>query len=135
MKKFLIALFSNPRVRYTLLALTSSALLVHFGITEAQGDYDLGSVATSVTSTFGKVAKLITATAYISGLGFSIGAMLKFKQHKDNPTQIPIGTPIALLFIAAALIFLPNIFGVTGATLFGSSATVAGPKGIIYMGS
>lgn len=29
----------------------------------------------------------------------------------DNPTQIPIGTPIALAFIAAALEFLPSILG------------------------
>jgi intracellular multiplication protein IcmD len=38
---------------------------------------------------------------------------MKFKQHKDNPTQTPIGTPIALVFIAAALLFLPSILGVT----------------------
>jgi hypothetical protein len=29
----------------------------------------------------------------------------------DNPTQIPIGTPIALIVIAAALQFLPSIIG------------------------
>ena len=29
----------------------------------------------------------------------------------DSPTQIPIGTPIALVFIAAALQFLPSIIG------------------------
>ncbi len=27
----------------------------------------------------------------------------------DNPTQIPIGTPIALVFIAAALLFIPSV--------------------------
>jgi len=29
----------------------------------------------------------------------------------DNPTQVPIGTPIQLVFIAAALQFLPSIIG------------------------
>jgi hypothetical protein len=29
----------------------------------------------------------------------------------DNPVQVPIGTPIALVFIAAALQFLPSIIG------------------------
>ena len=29
----------------------------------------------------------------------------------DNPIQVPIGTPIALVFIAAALQFLPSIIG------------------------
>jgi intracellular multiplication protein IcmD len=55
------------------------------------------------------VTKLITAGSYLAGLGFSIGAIMKFKQHKDNPTQVPIGTPIALVFIAAALLFFPTL--------------------------
>jgi hypothetical protein len=28
----------------------------------------------------------------------------------DDPKSIPIGTPIALLFIAAALVFIPSLF-------------------------
>lgn len=92
----------------------------------------LGSMASSITSTFTSVAKLITAGSYLAGLGFSIGAIMKFKQHKDNPTQIPIGTPIALTFIAAALLFLPSILGVTGYTMFGGSGSVAGPTGTVY---
>lgn len=94
----------------------------------------LGDVATSVTKTFGELTKLLTAGAYVAGIGFAIGAIMKFKQHKDNPTQIPVGTPIALIFIAAALIFLPTILGVTGATLFGGAGTVGGPSGTIFMG-
>lgn len=94
-----------------------------------------GELAKNVVGTFSELAKLITAAAYIAGLGFAIGAILKFKQHKDNPTQIPVGTPIALLFIAAALIFLPTIFGITGATLFGQGGgTVGGPSGTVFTG-
>lgn len=74
----------------------------------------IGSVATSITQSFANLAKLITAGSYVAGLGFSIGAILKFKQHKDNPTQIPVGTPIALLFIGAALLFLPSILDAAG---------------------
>jgi intracellular multiplication protein IcmD len=44
---------------------------------------------------------------------------------KDNPTQIPISMPIALLFVAAALIFVPSVFKSTGATLFGDGASQA----------
>lgn len=94
----------------------------------------IGTIAANVTESFGNLAKLITAAAYIAGLGFAVGAVLKFKQHKDNPTQIPIGTPIALIFIAAALVFMPSILGVTGATLFGAGqkGESGGPKGIIF---
>lgn len=91
----------------------------------------IGQVATEITSSFTSLTKLITAASYLAGLGFSISAIMKFKQHKDNPTQITIGTPIALLFIAAALLFLPSVLGVAGQTLFGGGSA-AGPGGTVY---
>jgi hypothetical protein len=42
----------------------------------------------------------------IAGLGFAIEATMKL-QHKDNPTQIPIGTPIALFLISKELQLRP----------------------------
>jgi len=90
----------------------------------------IGGVASQVTASMGDLARLITAAAYVAGFGFAVGAVLKFKAHKDNPTQIPVGTPIALIFIAAALIFLPSIFGVAGETIFGGAGTPGGIKGV-----
>jgi intracellular multiplication protein IcmD len=96
----------------------------------------IGGMATSITSSFTSLTKLITAGSYLAGLAFSIGAIMKFKQHKDNPTQIPIGTPVALVFIAAALLFLPTILGVAGYTMFGTSGgTTASPTGTVFSGS
>jgi intracellular multiplication protein IcmD len=79
----------------------------------ANAGITIGNVASNITGSLGNLAMLITAGSYVAGFGFAIGAILKFKAHKDNPTQIPVGTPIALIFIAAALIFLPNIFGIS----------------------
>lgn len=90
----------------------------------------VGQIASTLTSSFGQLAQLVTAGSYIAGMGFALGAILKFKQHKDNPTQITIGQPIALLFIAAALIFLPTIFGIAGQTIFGSGAASGGVTGV-----
>lgn len=99
----------------------------------AGSSLSLGNMASQITGSFESLTKLITAGSYLAGLGFSIGAIMKFKQHKDNPTQIPIGTPIALVFIAAALLFLPSILSVTGQTMFGSSGgEVAGPGGTVF---
>lgn len=92
-------------------------------------DDNLGKVASTITGSFGQLAKLITAGAYMTGIGFCMASMLKFKAHKDNPTQIPIGTPIALLFIGAALIFLPNIFKIAGYTIFGGTSGAGGISG------
>jgi intracellular multiplication protein IcmD len=95
----------------------------------------IGSVATTVTGNLAAFARLITAASYVAGMAFAVGAIVKFKAHKDNPTQIPIGTPIALLCVGAALIFIPTVFKVSGATLFGGSGAVAGVSGIASFGA
>jgi intracellular multiplication protein IcmD len=95
----------------------------------------VGSIAANVTSNLGNIAKLITAGSYTAGMGFAVGAIVKFKAHKDNPTQTTIGVPIALLFIGAALIFIPSVFATSGATLFGTSGNVAGVSGTTGFGA
>ena len=82
----------------------------------------LGEMGQSIADSFGSISKLIIATAYLSGIGFGIAAIFKFKQVKDNPTQIPISTPFALLAVSALLVFLPGVFVPAGLTLFGASA-------------
>ena len=103
------------------LALACGAFYVSFafGATTNQG---LSGIAGNVTGAFKSFAKLITAGSFLAGLGFAVGSILKFKQHKDNPTQIPIGTPIALMFVAVALLFLPTLFKSAGYTAFGTGA-------------
>lgn len=94
----------------------------------------LGNMASSIDSTFASIGDAITGGSYVAGLAFSIGAIMKFKQHKDNPTQIPIGTPISLVFIAAALLFLPSVLSVAGYTMFGAQGSTAGPSGTTISG-
>ncbi len=90
----------------------------------------IGAVAGSVKSNLRSIASLITAGAYVAGMGFGVGAIVKFKAHKDNPTQVAISVPIAMLFIAAALLFVPTVFKTTGATLFGASGVQGGISGV-----
>ena len=92
--------------------------------------YGVGAVASSVKSNLSSIATLITAGAYVAGMGFAVGAIVKFKAHKDNPTQVGIGVPIALLFVGAALLGSPSVFKTTGQTLFGASGKYAGVSGV-----
>jgi intracellular multiplication protein IcmD len=69
----------------------------------------VGSIVSSINSSVASLARLITAGSYVAGLGFSVGAIMKFKQHKDNPTQIPVGTPAALDIVSAAALYLPSV--------------------------
>lgn len=133
MKLAIVLNRSNINVKRSLVGISLSVFLLCFSeIALASTDLTFGTIASTITSSFTQIAQLISATSYLAGLGFSIGAIMKFKQHKDNPTQIPIGTPIALLFIAAALLFMPSILGATAWTLFGGTGTVAGPEGFLY---
>lgn len=77
----------------------------------------LGEMSASLTQSFESLERLIGSGASLAGLGFSVGAIMKFKQHKDNPTRIPLGTPISLVFIGAALLFLPSLLEIIEATL------------------
>lgn len=113
-----------------ILAVTSLVV----GTTALAAVSGIGSVASNVTRNLEGLAKLITAASYVAGMAFAVGAIVKFKAHKDNPTQIPIGTPIALLFVGAALIFIPTIFKVSGQTLFGESGQQATIGGISSFG-
>ena len=81
---------------------------------------NLGDLATNVTGNFTDIGYLMTGVAYLAGVGFGISAIFKFKQHKDNPTQIPIGTPFALLAVSVLLVFLPGLYEPAGSTIYGS---------------
>jgi len=83
----------------------------------------LSGIAGNVLASFKPMAKLITGGSFLMGLGFALGAILGFKKHKDMPHQHPVGTPIALLFVAVALLFLPVIFGGAGKEFVGGNAT------------
>jgi intracellular multiplication protein IcmD len=100
--------------------LSLACLVVGTAALAVSGAGGVGDIAKTATSNLENIAKLITAAAYVAGMAFAVGAIVKFKAHKDNPTQIPIGTPIALLFVGAALIFMPSVFKAAGGTLFAS---------------
>lgn len=88
----------------------------------------IGAVASHALANLPGLAKLITAGSYVGGLAFGVGAIIKFKAHKDNPTQVHLSQGVVLLFVAAAMLFLPSVFLATGGTMFGSGpkATISG---------
>ena len=127
MKKSLgIQEFNNNKGFFLLLSVILGMLFTH-----ASHAMTLGTMASTITGSFEQLTKLITATSYLGGIAFFIGAIMKFKQHKDSPTQIQIGQPIGLTFIGASLLFLPTMLDIAGATMFGASGgSVAGPTGV-----
>ncbi len=90
----------------------------------AAAEGGLSSIADNVTSNLGSLATLISAASYIVGIGFALAGMVKFKAHRDNPTQVPLSAPIVLLFVGIGLVFLPSIIKSAGTTLFGGGEKI-----------
>ena len=111
---------------FYLLILSSCFFAVSAFAQEGQG---LAGVADTVTQSFSSIGKLMIAVAYLAGIGFVLASLFKFKQHKDNPQQIPLGTPLAMLVIGVILVFLPMIFEPAGETVFGTDAKAGGYTG------
>ena len=108
------------------LFLLMAAACFYAGHAFADDSNGLGKIAGNITDSFSNIGKLMVAVAYIGGFGFVIAGIFKFKQHKDNPTQIPMGTPIAMVLIGIALIFMPTLVSSSKQTAFKGMNPVAG---------
>jgi len=91
----------------------------------------LTDIANNITAIFPSFINLVVAVCYVAGMGFAAAGVMKFKQHKDNPTQVPLSGPVVMIFIAAALIYLPTLLTATGTSVFGTSekSAVGGVSG------
>lgn len=98
------------------------------GAAGAEGQ-SVSDIAAKVTTEANAVAKLLSVTAYVAGVGFALAGILQFKAHKENPQQTPLSKPVVMMVVAACLLFLPTILNVAGSSLFGSSATSAASAG------
>lgn len=58
--------------------------------------------------------------SFVVGMCFLFAAMFKFKQHKDNPTQNPVGGPLMYVLIATLLMYIGNFELPLKQTLYGA---------------
>lgn len=84
----------------------------------------LGCIASRLGSGADTILNLLLGLSFVSGWGFMIAAIFKFKQVKENPTQVPVSTPFAFLLTAVLLIFLPGLMSTGAVTVFGSDPGV-----------
>lgn len=112
-----------PQLLVTILSLALVA-----GV-HAAAENGIGGMAAHVTAAMNNIAKLIGSLSYVIGLCFFLGALLKFKQHRDNPTQVPVGTPFTYFAIAIFMIFMPMLITESGNTVFSSNLSTGGVSG------
>ena len=89
----------------------------------SNGGPTLADIANNIMGQNQKTPKsiilLMMALSGTLGSAFALLAILKFKQHKDNPQQTHLGQPFALFLVAVIFIWLPYYLGETGQTLTG----------------
>ncbi|MGC6403629.1 MAG: hypothetical protein ACON5A_00115 [Candidatus Comchoanobacterales bacterium] len=79
----------------------------------------LTGAATGLKAFLDTLPGLIGSLALVAGLILFVGGIFTFKQHRDNPTQVPIGKPITQLCLSIVLIFMGNLLAPIATTLFG----------------
>ncbi|MEC8460897.1 MAG: hypothetical protein VXY77_01680 [Pseudomonadota bacterium] len=108
---------------YTLRFISTSDISFEKDSIPFNSDRTIYGTVRRVTNLFPLLTRLIIGGAYIAGLGFAVAALYKLKATRDNPQQNPIAVPIAYLFIAVLLMYMPHIVKPTAITLFGASGS------------
>ncbi len=73
-----------------------------------------------------QIAAIFTGAAYVAGLMLFVGAIFKFRQHREAPQQVPIGQPLTLFGLSVLAVFLPGFLDLTGAFFNNKSAGADG---------
>ena len=94
-------------------------------------DGTLSATVTSLTAFFKDLGPLIGSIAMVAGLIFFVASVFTFKQHRDNPTQVPIGKPITQMCISVVLMFMGQIIQPLGKTFGWDSDANNNPKEIL----
>ncbi len=85
------------------------ASLVCLAFTDVALAAKIGQLAENVQSNFSAMEKLLKGVSYLGGVGFGLGAALKFKEHNENPTQTKLSKPITMALVSGALLALPQL--------------------------
>jgi intracellular multiplication protein IcmD len=119
----------TSRILLLLIALTVSYVAAAACTATIGEPETIGQVLCNIKlNTFQGIFKLIFAFAYVSGVGLLVAAVFKLKQVKDNPTQIPISTPMVLFLCAGLSMYLPSLIVPAGESIFAGSTNVPAPS-------
>lgn len=89
--------------------------LVIFSVSYAYSDaLSLGDMANWMMGPVNGLGKVFGYICLIGGIGMILGALLQYKAHRENPSQVRLTTPVFLLVVGVILIILPLIGLLTG---------------------
>lgn len=68
-----------------------------------------GAVSDNLLGPISGFSQLLNGVSYTIGVGFLLGGLVQYRQHRENPQQIKISTPIVLALIGLIFVALPFI--------------------------
>ncbi len=103
--------------KYLTLGTIATVLVAFSGVASAQG---INSVTTTLLGQMPGITDVLSAIAYIAGVGFGIKAALKLKEYNESKGQVPLSAPITLAVVAALLLALPTFLATSKEAVFGT---------------
>jgi len=101
---------------------------------QANANEGIAGIAGNIQGSFESLVSLLTSGSYLAGFVLVVSSIFKFKQHKENPTQVRLGTPLTLLGVAVGLIYLPTLLNSAGTTVFGAGGVKTSLAGVTELG-
>lgn len=123
-------MIQNKYIKFGLKTLLITSAAIATTSLLAEGPKNIAEMADNLKGNFSAIGNLIIATARVAGIGFTVAAIFKFKQHKDNPTQVTIGTPFALLAVGIMLMFMQSIYNPAAKSIYGKDADISQFDGV-----
>lgn len=68
-----------------------------------------GDIATSLFGNVMNIRGMVRAICIIAGTALVLGSLFQYKKHRNNPSEVPLSTPIMTLIVGLALIALAFI--------------------------
>jgi RsiW-degrading membrane proteinase PrsW (M82 family) len=71
------------------------------------GGSNVGTVASNLTDASDIFSGVFSSIFYVIGIAFVVGSIMRYSEHRKNPSQTPISRVIFLLLAGLAIGFFP----------------------------
>jgi intracellular multiplication protein IcmD len=69
----------------------------------------LGDIANNLLTPTSGITQLMYGVSYVAGAGMIIMALTQYKAHRDNPSQVRLGTPVAFFIFGVVFLMIPIV--------------------------
>jgi hypothetical protein len=67
----------------------------------------VGDIATTLSTVVMGISKLLFYAIIVCGIAFILGAIIQYKNHRANPQQVRLSTPVIFLIVGIVLVGFP----------------------------